>query len=33
MKKINYIGMAARMVPDKLHTLLIDVIILNKSFF
>tara|TARA_B100001250_G_C19568114_1_gene686434 strand:+ start:229 stop:777 length:549 start_codon:yes stop_codon:yes gene_type:complete len=33
MKKIKYIGMAARMVPDKLHNMLIDVIFSNKSFF
>ncbi len=33
MNKIKYIGMAARMVPDKLHELLIEVILSNKSFF
>lgn len=33
MSKIKYIGMAARMVPDKLHNLLIDIIFLNRSFF
>tara|TARA_B110000003_G_C16612946_1_gene520162 strand:+ start:903 stop:1451 length:549 start_codon:yes stop_codon:yes gene_type:complete len=33
MTKIKYIGMAARMVPDKHHELLIDVIFSNRSFF
>ena len=33
MKKIKYIGMAARIVSDKLHMLLINVAYLNKSFF
>jgi len=33
MKNTTYIGMAARMVPDKLHELLINLIFLNKSFF
>ncbi len=33
MKKVKYIGMAARMVPDKLHNLLIDIVFLNKFFF
>lgn len=33
MKKIINLGMAARMVPDKHHELLIDVIIENKKNF
>jgi glycosyltransferase involved in cell wall biosynthesis len=33
MKKIRYIGMAARMVPDKLHDLFIEMIFLNRLFF
>ena len=33
MNKIKYIGMAARMVPDKLHDLLIDIIFFNRFFF
>ena len=33
MKKTLNLGMAARMVPDKHHELLIDVIIENKKSF
>ena len=33
MKKIRYIGMAARIVPDKLQNLFVDIIYKNKSFF
>lgn len=33
MKKYKFIGMAARMVPDKLHSLLIEIVFENKFFF
>lgn len=33
MNKFIYLGMAARMVPDKLHDLFLNIILDNKKFF